>query len=222
MRILQAVAQAVALFVVSLAMAGCSTYAAAGIPEISAGSAVGHTELEGVRIGARPYQDFDAARRIFGQSPMENGILPILLVVENTSEIEIELTRVRIELQMADGKRLEPLDRMSAAREAAELATPPFLGVFPTTDTRAMVLDWAIKCLPDSQVCKRGRVVRRFLFYPVGKPFAEHNAEQCALIVPFEHADRSRRQAVKIQLSIEKRRRMPAAGQSDAFDFDTG
>ena len=205
------------LVIIVSVMAGCSTYTVHAIPEISARDAATHTEIDGIRIGAQPYQDFDSALKIFNQSPMANGVLPILLIVDNSSEIEIEMTRVRIELETSNGKRLEPLGRLSASREAAKMATPAFPWVFSTTHTRAMAFDWAIKCIPDLQVCKRGRTVRRFLYYRVGKTFAEDRAEQCTLVVPFEHADRSKWQSVKIPLTVNRRKQRP---EPDEYDFD--
>ncbi len=170
--------KAAVLVIVVSAMAGCSTYTVHAIPGVAARDAAGHREIDGIRIGAQPYQDFDSAQRVFNRSPMENGVLPILLIVDNSSEIEIEMTRVRIELETSNGKRLEPLDRLSASREAAKMGTPAFLWVFSTTDTRAMAFDWGVKCVPDLQVCKRGRTVRTFLYYRVGKMFAEETAVQ--------------------------------------------
>lgn len=216
MRTLKAAVLVVVVVVVS-AVAGCSTYTVHAIPGVAPRDAAGHTEIDGIRIGAQPYQDFDSAQKIFNQSPMVNGVLPILLVVDNSSEVEIEMTRVRIELETSNGKRLEPLDRLHASREAAKLGTPAFLWVFSTTDTRAMAFDWAVKCVPDLQVCKRGRTVRTFLYYRVGKAFAQDKAEQCTLIVPFEHADRAKRQSVKIPLTVKQRKQQP---EPEEYDFD--
>jgi len=205
------------LVIAALAMAGCSAYTVHAIPGVAPREAAGHTEIDGIRIGAQPYQDFDSALKVFNQSPMVNGVLPILLIVDNSSEVEIEMTRVRIELETSNGKRLEPLDRLSASREAAKLATPAFLGVFSSTDSRAMAFDWAVKCVPDLQVCKRDRTVRTFLYYRVGRTFAQDKAEQCTLIVAFEHADRSKRQSVKIPLTVSQRKQKP---EPEEYDFD--
>lgn len=209
--------KAVVLVIIASATASCSTYTVRAIPGVAPRDAAGHKEIDGIRFGAQPYQDFDAALKIFNQSPMENGVLPILLIVDNSSEIEIEMTRVRIELETSNGKRLEPLDRLSASREAAKMATPAFLWVFSTTDTRAMAFDWAVKCVPDLQVCKRGRTVRTFLYYRVGKAFAAEKEEQCTLVVAFEHADRSKRQSVKIPLTVNRRKQKP---EPEEYDFD--
>jgi hypothetical protein len=210
------------LVLVAAAAAGCSTYTVQPIPALAAQEATAHVGIASIHVGAQPYQDFDPAQRVFNQSPMENGVLPILLIVENKSEMDIEITRVRVELEAPGGKRLEPLDRFAASGEAAVLAPSDFLWVFPSTDKRAMALDWAIKCVPDLLVCKRGHTVRRFLYYRVGREFAENRTEQCTLVVPFEHADRSKRELVKIPLSIKKRRKKPIKPDEDEFDFDIG
>lgn len=210
------------LVLLAAAAAGCSTYTVQPIPEIAAQEAAAHVGIASIHVGAQPYGDFDPAQRVFNQSPMENGVLPILLIVENKSEMDIEITRVRVELEVPGGKRLEPLDQFAASGEAAVLAPSDFLWVFPSTDKRAMALDWAIKCVPDLLVCKRGHTVRRFLYYRVGRQFADDKTEQCSLVVPFEHADRSKRESAKIPLTIKKRRKKPLPPEEGDFDFDIG
>lgn len=206
----------------ALATVACSTYTVHTMPGLAARDAAGHTEIDGLCIGAQPYQDFAPARKVFNQAPMENGLLPVLLVVENGSKKEIELTRARIELETPNGRRLEPLDRMSACREAAEVAPAAFLWVFPTTDKQAMAFDWGAKCVADLLVCKRGGTVRAFLYFRVGSTFAENGPEQCTLMVPFEHADRSKRGVVKLPLRINRRKQRPDPKPEEEFDFDIG
>lgn len=210
-----------ALAILAAAWAGCSTYELQPIPGLAAQETAAHIKIGSIQIGAQPYQDFDPAKAMLHQSPMENGVLPILLVVDNGSEMDIEITRVRMELEV-QGKRLEPLDRFSAFREAAQVAPPAFLWVFPNSGAQQMALDWAVKCVPDLMVCKRGGTVRAFLYYRVGKTFAENKTESCTLIVPFEHADRSKRQSVKIPLTIKPRTQKPVPKDEEEFDFEIG
>jgi hypothetical protein len=69
-------------------------------------------------------------------------------------------------------------------------------------------------------ISKPGSTVRVFLYFRVGKGFAESRSEQCALVVQFEHADRSKRESVKIPLTIKTRKQKPEPDREDDFDFD--
>jgi hypothetical protein len=74
----------------------------------AAGSYPHHMTSQGVTIAAVPYETEEQTKEAFGKvNPNASGVLPILVVMENTSENTIRLDGMRLEYTAQGGVKIE-------------------------------------------------------------------------------------------------------------------
>jgi len=67
-----------------------------------------HQTSEKVTIGAAPYDTADTARTAFGKlDPYQHGILPVLVVIQNSTGQAIRVDRIRVDYIAPDGSHVD-------------------------------------------------------------------------------------------------------------------
>jgi hypothetical protein len=70
-----------------------------------------HQANGGVTIGARPFDNFDATKPVFGKKADLNryGILPVLIVIQNDRKQTLDLQSLDVKLEGSDSRSVIPL-----------------------------------------------------------------------------------------------------------------
>jgi hypothetical protein len=73
-----------------------------------ADSYLSHQTSEKVTIGAAPYDTADTAHTAFGKlNPYQHGILPVLVVIQNSTGQAIRVDRIRVDYIAPDGSHID-------------------------------------------------------------------------------------------------------------------
>lgn len=182
---------------------GCSTYPVRPMPAVQATEAPARASWGAAQLGAKPYLGSAELKAVFNRDLMSKGVLPVLLVVDNTrSSSEIEILRGSIELATPAGSRLAPIgsDSASTGQERNAMAEAIFFfGIFSYDNANKyndeMRRDWVDKGFPEVAVVMPGRSLSKFLYFNVGKDFKPSGA---SLLVPARVANAAARQTVAL------------------------
>lgn len=155
--------------------AGCKSYPVRTIPTTPVASLAAKEAVGEVTVAAEPVWTADQSKAIFNFPITDKGFLPVLIVIENRSNLTYELLRDRVELIPPTGERLNPVDAkvMASSFGRNAMAEAIFLfGIFSYDDARkyndAMVDDWDEKALKEAQLIAPGRTLRRYAYFRTG------------------------------------------------------
>jgi len=107
--------------------------------------------VEQITVAARAYASPELVRRAFGKlDPNRHGVLPVLVLMENTGEKTISLADIRVEYVMPDRRRVEATPasevRYLQAPDRPGMVTGPIPGGKPRLSRRKNPLDvWEIE-----------------------------------------------------------------------------
>lgn len=182
---------------------GCRTYRIRPMPQMSASEAPARISSHGVDFGAKAFSDAGEVKATFTYNMLTKGLLPVHLVIDNNSASEIEIMRVRIELETPNGEVIEPIaaDAASSGQGRNAMAEAIFFfGIFSYDNANKfnqdLQRDWLTKGMGQIQVLRPGRTMSKFLYFDVGKDFSPSSAR---LRVPFQRAGSTARDSVVLQ-----------------------
>lgn len=183
---------------------GCSSYPVRPMPQVQAADAPARANWGAAQLGAKPYIGTAELKAVFNRDLMSKGVLPVLLVVDNTaSSSEIEILRGSIEFATAGGSRLAPIgsDSATTGQERNAMAEAIFFfGIFSYDNANKyndeMRRDWVDKGFPEVAVVMPGRSLSKFLYFNVGKDF---KPEASSLLVPARVSNAPARQTVALK-----------------------
>lgn len=183
-----------------IALTGCSTYKVRPMPQMKAVEAPSRASLYGIDFGAKAFSESAEVKATFNYNMLDQGFLPVHLVVNNTSSNEIELVRARIEFETSGGERLEPVAADAASTGEGRNAMAEaifFFGIFSYDNANKfnadLQRDWAEKGMGEVHLIRPGRTMSKFLYFQVGADFSPSGAR---LRVPFERGSTLRRESV--------------------------
>jgi hypothetical protein len=108
-----------------------------------------HMTSQGVTIAAVPYETEEQTKTAFGKAnPNAQGVLPVLLVVENNSPNTIRLERMKLEYTAQGGVRIEntPASELKFLRGAREpKVTPGPIGGVHVGRNKNPLAEWEIE-----------------------------------------------------------------------------
>ena len=109
-----------------------------------------HMTSQGVTIAAIPYETEEQTKTAFGKvNPNAQGVLPILVVIENTSPNTIRLDRMKLEYTAQGGVRIEntPASDLKYLRGAREpkMTPGPTVGGVHVGRNKNPLAEWEIE-----------------------------------------------------------------------------
>ena len=170
----------VSVLVLGSFLVGCQTYAVRAMPQISALEAPSKTSSYEVDFGVKPYTEEAQIQAVFNYDMMSKGVMPVYLVVENHSDYEMEMLRMRVELRTASGSVLAPVSpAVAVSGHGRNAAAEAFwlLGMISYDDANkyneALKRDWAEKAWPEISILAPGRTKAGFMYFNVGENYKQ-------------------------------------------------
>lgn len=108
-----------------------------------------HQTSQGITIAAMPYETEEQTKAAFGKvNPNAQGVLPILLVIENNTKSTVRLDRIKLEYTAQGGVRIEntPAADVKYLRGAREpKMTPGPVGGVHVSRNKNPLSEWEIE-----------------------------------------------------------------------------
>jgi len=131
-----------------------------------------HMTSQGVTIAAIPYETEEQTKTAFGKvNPNAQGVLPILVVIENTSPNTIRLDRMKLEYTAQGGVRIEntPASDLKYLRGAREpkMTPGPTVGGVHVGRNKNPLAEWEIEGRAfAAQMLPAGQTAYGFFYFP--------------------------------------------------------
>ena len=157
-------------------LAGCASHEVKDLAVKSADDYASREEVAGVTVAIETYETKEKVEEAFTINLTEEGIVPILLVMENQSDVSFYLLKENIELTDTQGNVRNPVSAEVVAQKFehnkmvyALLGFGIFSYMSAEEANKKMLSDWREKELPAEKVLNPNRKVSGAVYFDLGE-----------------------------------------------------
>lgn len=161
-----------------LMLAGCASHEVKDLAVKSADDYASREQVAGVTVAIEAYETKEKVEEAFTINLTEEGIIPVLLVMENQSDVSYLVLKEDIELTDIHGNVRNPVSAAVVAQKFehnkmvyALLGFGIFSYMSAEEANKKMLSDWSEKELPEEKVLNPNRKVSGAVYFDMGKGF---------------------------------------------------